>query len=114
MKNFHQRVKKDWLLQQSVLITEMFTGGCTLSLNIAIQGFPHAAGSNVLTCETAHHALARPLRKVADDRGLHFIMLQCPRCVCARDDTTGRTLRAPAELVSAARPTAGAAQRSRR
>lgn len=49
-----------------------FTPGATYALNLAIQAFPWQAGDAVVMSAVEHHALSRPVRKVARDKGVRF------------------------------------------
>lgn len=49
-----------------------FTAGCTHALNIAIQTFPWQPGDGVIMSALEHHALSRPIRKMAREKGIHF------------------------------------------
>jgi cysteine desulfurase / selenocysteine lyase len=49
-----------------------FTGGCTHALNIAIQAFPWQAGDGVIMSSVEHHAVSRPIRKMAREKGIRF------------------------------------------
>lgn len=49
-----------------------FTPGATYSLNAAIQAFPWKEGDSVVMSAVEHHALSRPVRKVARERGVTF------------------------------------------
>lgn len=52
-----------------------FTGGCTHSLNLAIQAFPWQKGDGVVISAIEHHALSRPVRKMAREKGIEFYMV---------------------------------------
>ena len=49
-----------------------FTAGCTYSLNIALQAFPWQADDAVVMSAMEHHALSRPIRKLAREKGIRF------------------------------------------
>ena len=49
-----------------------FTSGCTHALNLAIQAFPWQPGDGVIISAVEHHALSRPVRKMAREKGIHF------------------------------------------
>lgn len=50
----------------------IFTGGCTQALNLALQSFPWQAGDEVILSAIEHHALSRPIRKMAREKGIQF------------------------------------------
>ncbi|NUN49977.1 MAG: aminotransferase class V-fold PLP-dependent enzyme [Candidatus Brocadiae bacterium] len=50
----------------------LFSPGCTHSLNQAIQGLPWAAGDVIVMSGLEHHAVSRPVRKMARERGARF------------------------------------------
>lgn len=50
----------------------VFAPGCTWALNHAVQGFPWSPGDVVLMSAFEHHAVSRPIRKVARERGVRF------------------------------------------
>jgi cysteine desulfurase family protein len=50
----------------------VFTPGCTWALNHAVQGLPWCDGDVALMSAFEHHAVSRPLRKVARERGIRF------------------------------------------
>ncbi len=52
-----------------------FTSGCTHSLNFAIQAFPWQPGDGVVMSAIEHHALSRPIRKMARERGIQFFVV---------------------------------------
>lgn len=52
-----------------------FTNGCTHSLNLAIQSFPWQAGDGVVISAVEHHALSRPIRKMAREKGIEFYIV---------------------------------------
>jgi cysteine desulfurase family protein len=52
-----------------------FTNGCTHALNLAIQAFPWQAGDGVIISAVEHHALSRPIRKMARERGIEFYIV---------------------------------------
>lgn len=52
-----------------------FTSGCTHALNLAIQAFPWQPGDGVLMSAIEHHALSRPIRKMARERGIQFYIV---------------------------------------
>lgn len=49
-----------------------FLGGATHALNTAIQSFPLAADDAVVMSAVEHHAVSRPVRKLARERGIRF------------------------------------------
>ncbi|MBY0451115.1 MAG: aminotransferase class V-fold PLP-dependent enzyme [Cyanobacteria bacterium] len=49
-----------------------FTNGCTHALNLAVQAFPWQPGDGVIISAVEHHALSRPVRKMAREKGIHF------------------------------------------
>lgn len=49
-----------------------FLPGCTYALNLAIQGLAWEAGDVALMSGLEHHAVSRPIRKVAIERGAEF------------------------------------------
>ena len=53
----------------------VFTGGCTDSLNMAIQSFPLKAGDGIVISAIEHHALSRPVRKMAREKGVEFFVV---------------------------------------
>lgn len=53
----------------------LFTGGCTQALNIAIQAFPWQAGDGVIISAVEHHALSRPVRKMAREKDIAFYVV---------------------------------------
>jgi len=50
----------------------IFTPGCTYSLNLAILGLPWKANDIVVMSGLEHHAVSRPIRKVAKEKGIRF------------------------------------------
>lgn len=52
-----------------------FTNGCTHSLNLAIQAFPWEAEDGIVISAVEHHALSRPVRKMARERGIQFYVV---------------------------------------
>lgn len=52
-----------------------FTNGCTHALNIAIQAFPWNPGDAVVISAIEHHALSRPVRKMAREKGINFYIV---------------------------------------
>lgn len=52
-----------------------FTNGCTHSLNLAIQAFPWQTGDGIVISAVEHHALSRPVRKVAKEKGVQFYVV---------------------------------------
>ena len=52
-----------------------FTNGCTHALNLAIQAFPWQAGDAAVMSAIEHHALSRPIRKMARERGIRFFVV---------------------------------------
>jgi cysteine desulfurase/selenocysteine lyase len=52
-----------------------FTSGCTHALNLAIQAFPWQPGDAVVISAVEHHALSRPVRKVAREKGVEFFVV---------------------------------------
>lgn len=53
----------------------VFTGGCTQALNLAIQAFPWQPGDGIVISALEHHALSRPVRKVAREKQLEFYVV---------------------------------------
>lgn len=53
----------------------VFTGGCTQSLNLAIQAFPWQPGDGVVISAVEHHALSRPVRKMVRDRQIELYVV---------------------------------------
>jgi cysteine desulfurase / selenocysteine lyase len=53
----------------------VFTSGCTHALNLAIQAFPWQAGDGVIMSAVEHHALSRPIRKMAREKGIEFYVV---------------------------------------
>lgn len=49
-----------------------FTSGATHSLNLAIQAYPWQAGDAIVISAVEHHALSRPVRKMAREKGIQF------------------------------------------
>lgn len=52
-----------------------FTNGCTHSLNMAIQAFPWQAGDAIVISSVEHHAMSRPVRKIAREKGIEFYIV---------------------------------------
>lgn len=52
-----------------------FTSGCTQALNTAIQAFPWQSGDGVIMSAVEHHALSRPIRKMAAEKGIAFFLV---------------------------------------
>lgn len=52
-----------------------FTSGATHSLNLAIQAYPWQAGDGVVISAVEHHALSRPVRKMAREKGIQFYVV---------------------------------------
>lgn len=52
-----------------------FTQGCTHSLNMAIQAFPWQTGDGIVISAVEHHALSRPVRKIAREKGVQFFVV---------------------------------------
>ena len=50
----------------------IFTAGCTYSLNIAVHAFPWEKDDAVVISAVEHHALSRPIRKLAKEKGIRF------------------------------------------
>lgn len=50
----------------------VFTPGCTYALNLAILGLPWQAGDVAIMSGLEHHAVSRPIRKVAREFGASF------------------------------------------
>ncbi len=46
--------------------------GCTYALNLAILGLPWKSGELAVMSGLEHHAVSRPIRKTARDRGIRF------------------------------------------
>jgi cysteine desulfurase / selenocysteine lyase len=53
----------------------VFTNGCTHALNLALQAFPWQPGDGVIMSAIEHHALSRPIRKMAAQRGIRFLVV---------------------------------------
>ncbi|QDU62598.1 putative cysteine desulfurase [Planctomycetes bacterium Pan216] len=53
----------------------VLTPGCTYSLNLAIQGLPWKRGDVALLTGLEHHAVSRPIRKMAEERGIRFVVV---------------------------------------
>ncbi len=49
-----------------------FTAGCTHALNLAIQAFPWEPGDGIVISAVEHHALSRPARKMAREKGIEL------------------------------------------
>lgn len=49
-----------------------FTNGATHSLNLAIQAYPWQSGDAIVISAVEHHALSRPVRKMAREKGIQF------------------------------------------
>ena len=47
--------------------------GCTYALNLGIQGHDWKAGDCIVMSSLEHHAVSRPVRKLAEDRGVEFV-----------------------------------------
>ncbi|MFI4897038.1 MAG: aminotransferase class V-fold PLP-dependent enzyme [Phycisphaerales bacterium JB059] len=47
--------------------------GCTYALNLGIQGHDWRAGDCVVMSSLEHHAVSRPVRKLAAERGVEFV-----------------------------------------
>lgn len=52
-----------------------FTNGATHALNLAIQSYPWQAGDGIVISAVEHHALSRPVRKVAREKGVQFFIV---------------------------------------
>ncbi len=52
-----------------------FTSGATHALNLAIQAYPWQAGDGVIISAVEHHALSRPVRKIAREKGIQFFVV---------------------------------------
>lgn len=52
-----------------------FTSGATHSLNLAIQAYPWQAGDGIVISAVEHHALSRPVRKMAREKGIQFYVV---------------------------------------
>ena len=48
----------------------VFTGGCTQSLNLAIQAFRWQPGEGIVISALEHHAMSRPVRKMVREKQL--------------------------------------------
>lgn len=48
--------------------------GCTYGLNLAILGQDWAAGDRIIMSSLEHHAVSRPIRKLARERGVEFAL----------------------------------------
>lgn len=53
----------------------VFTGGCTQSLNLAVQAFPWQPGDGVVISALEHHALSRPVRKMVRDKQIELYVV---------------------------------------
>lgn len=51
----------------------IFQPGCTYALNLAIQGREWKPGECIVTSSLEHHAVSRPVRKLAAERGVEFV-----------------------------------------
>lgn len=52
-----------------------FTNGATHALNLAIQAYPWQPGDGVVISAVEHHALSRPVRKMAREKGIQFYVV---------------------------------------
>ncbi len=52
-----------------------FTSGCTHSTNMAIQALNWQEGDAVVMSAVEHHAISRPIRKIARERGVEFFVV---------------------------------------
>jgi cysteine desulfurase family protein len=52
-----------------------FTSGATHALNLAIQAYPWQAGDGIIISAVEHHALSRPVRKMAREKGIQFFVV---------------------------------------
>ena len=50
----------------------VFTGGCTQSLNLAIQAFPWKPGDGIVISALEHNAMSRPVRKMVREKQLEL------------------------------------------
>ncbi len=50
----------------------LFTGGCTSALTLAMSDFPWQPGDRIVTSSHEHHALARWLVKLSQERGVDY------------------------------------------
>ncbi len=53
----------------------IFTTGCTHALNLAVQAFPWQPDDGVVISAVEHHALSRPVRKMAREKGIRFFVV---------------------------------------
>lgn len=51
----------------------IFQPGCTYALNLAIQGREWKPGECIVTSSLEHHAVSRPVRKLAAERGVELV-----------------------------------------
>ncbi len=49
--------------------------GCTYALNLAIQGHDWRPGDCIVMSSLEHHAVSRPVRKLAQERGVEFVVV---------------------------------------
>ncbi len=72
----------------------VFTPGCTYSLNLAILGLPWQPGDVAVMSGLEHHAVSRPLRKAAREKGIRFEVAPWRPGVPIDLDFVERTLKA--------------------
>ncbi len=53
----------------------IFQPGCTYALNLGIQGHDWRAGDCIVMSSLEHHAVSRPVRKLAAERGVEFVVV---------------------------------------
>ncbi len=53
----------------------IFQPGCTYALNLGIQGRDWQAGDCIVMSSLEHHAVSRPVRKLASERGVEFVVV---------------------------------------
>jgi cysteine desulfurase / selenocysteine lyase len=63
------------LLHVSTPSRIVFTGGCTQSLNLAIQAFPWTPGDGIVISALEHHAMSRPVRKMVREKQLKLYVV---------------------------------------
>jgi cysteine desulfurase family protein len=72
---FDTRLKLAGFLGVSDASRLVFTGGCTLSLNLALKGMTWQRGDVVVTSALEHNAVMRPLRQLERDNGIRVVIL---------------------------------------
>ncbi len=53
----------------------IFTGGCTLSLNLALKGLAWQRGDTVVTTALEHNSVMRPLRQLEREKGIRVVVM---------------------------------------